>query len=117
MTRKITPAQLDEIEAVAKEAYAQPWGYGWESRLDDADFHTVVHDSECVVHIADVTQGGADAAHIAMMDPATTLALVAEVRELRAKVTLLAEAWQEGWDAAHETPWTDGPTNPYQEEA
>lgn len=30
---------------------------------------------------------------------------------------LLAEAWQEGWDAAHETPWTDGPTNPYREEA
>lgn len=86
MTRKITPAQLDDIEAAAKEAHAQPWGYSWESRLDDADFHTVVHDSECVVHIADVTQGGADAEHIAMMDPATTLALIAEVRELRAKV-------------------------------
>ena len=86
MTRKITPAQLDEIEAAAKEAHAQPWGCSWESRLDDADFHTVVHDSECVVHIADVTQGGADAAHIAMMDPATTLALVAEVRELRARL-------------------------------
>lgn len=91
MTRKITPAQLDEIEAAAKEAYAQPWGYSWESRLDDADFHTVVHDSECVVHIADVTQGGADAEHIAMMDPATTLALVAEVRELRAKVERVRE--------------------------
>lgn len=91
MNAKITPAQLDEIEAAAKEAHAQPWGRGWESRLDDADFHTVVHDSECVVHIADVTQGGADAAHIAMMDPATTLALVAEVRELRAKVVRVRE--------------------------
>lgn len=91
MTRKITPAQLDEIEATAKEAHAQPWGCSWESRLDDADFHTVVHDSECVVHIADVTQGGVDAEHIAMMDPATTLALVAEVRDQRAKVERVRE--------------------------
>ena len=91
MTRKLTPAQLDEIEATAKKAHAQPWGRSWESRVDDADCHTVVHDSECVIHIADVTQGGADAAHIAMMDPATTLALVAEVRELRAKVERVRE--------------------------
>lgn len=91
MTRKITPAQLDEIETAAKEAYAQPWGYSWEGRLDDADFHTVVNDGEYVVHIADVTQGGADAEHIAMMQPSTTLALVAEVRELRAKVERVRE--------------------------
>ena len=98
MTRKITPAQLDEIEAAAKEAHAQPWGYSWESRLDDADFHTVVHDSECVVHIADVTQGGADAEHIAMMDPATTLALVAEVRELKNAARLMQSVIEAKYD-------------------
>ena len=49
MTRKITPAQLDEIEATAKDEMDSGW-------------------------------------RIVLMNPAATLALVAEVRELRAKV-------------------------------
>jgi len=49
MTRKLTPAQLDEIEATAKDEMDSGW-------------------------------------RIVLMNPAATLALVAEVRELRAKV-------------------------------
>lgn len=98
MTRKITPAQLDEIEAAAKEATPGLWG-------------------------------------IVVLNSPTALALVAEVRELRAKVERVREIIdgpnyaelqldlieevleEECWDAAHETPWTDGPVNPYREEA
>ena len=49
MTMKLTPAQLDEIEATAKDEMDSGW-------------------------------------RIVLMNPAATLALVAEVRELRAKV-------------------------------
>lgn len=117
MTRKITPARLDEIEAVAKKIPPGPW------RLDGDE---VVLDRPATLD---------DMAYLATMDPATTLALVAEVRELRAKVVRVREIIdgpdyaelqldlieevleEECWDAAHETPWTDGPVNPYREEA
>ena len=121
MTRKITPAQLDKIEATAKEATPGEWRVDG-GQIEAGEFGEVIVPGP--VLCGSYCYGGSstidgdrlaeDFAHIAMMDPATTLALVAEVRELRAKVALLAEAWQEGWDAAHETPWTDGPTNPYQ---
>lgn len=68
MTRKITPAQLDEIEAAAKKIPTGPWGLEGDE---------VVLDRPATLD---------DMAYVAMMDPATTLALVAEVRELRAKV-------------------------------
>lgn len=79
MTRKITPAQLDEIEAVAKEATPGPW--------------EVIGGGEYVTPIGVMVapdDGGVspeDATHIATFDPSTTLALVAEVRELRARLS------------------------------
>ena len=54
MTMKLTPAQLDEIEATAKDEMDSGW-------------------------------------RIVLMNPAATLALVAEVRELRAKVERVRE--------------------------
>lgn len=58
MTRKLTPAQLDEIEATAKDEMDSGW-------------------------------------RIVLMNPAATLALVAEVRELRAKVERVRELHRE----------------------
>ena len=82
MTRKLTPAQLDEIEAAAKKAGDEvSWAVetrGIEVRIPEVVSHQGLLDPD-------------DAAHIAMMDPATTLALVAEVRELRAKVERVRE--------------------------
>ena len=77
MTRKLTPAQLDEIEAAAKKAGDEvSWAVetrGIEVRIPQVVSYQGLLDPD-------------DAAHIAMMNPTTTLALVAEVRELRAKV-------------------------------
>lgn len=74
MTRKLTPAQLDEIKAAAKEA-SSVHGRGWHSEVSlERDTH------------GRIPAWHRDAKHIATMDPATTLALIAEVRELRAKV-------------------------------
>ena len=82
MTRKLTPAQLDEIEAVAKKADSEvSWAVetrGIEVRIPQVVSHQGLLDPD-------------DAEHVAMMDPATTLALVAEVRELRAKVERVRE--------------------------
>ena len=58
MTRKLTPAQLGEIEATAKDEMDSGW-------------------------------------RIVLMNPAATLALVAEVRELRAKVERVRELHRE----------------------
>ena len=78
MTRKITPAQLDEIEAAAKEATPGPW--------------EVIGGGEYVTPIGlpagfdDCGVSPRDVHYIAAFDPPTVLALIAEVRELRAKV-------------------------------
>ena len=83
MTRKLTPAQLDEIEAAAKKATPSEW-------VHDEDGEVLGSNGESLF-FGDAAGYGlpisrAIAAHVAMMDPATTLALVAEVRELRANV-------------------------------
>ena len=83
MTRKLTPAQLDEIEATAKGATPGEWVHD--------EFGEVLGSNGESLFFGDAAGYGlpisrAIAEHIAMMDPATTLALVAEVRELRAKV-------------------------------
>lgn len=79
MTRKITPAQLDEIERAAGEARYVHWR-GWHSEV------SLKRDTR-----GRIPAWHPDAKLIAMMDPATTLALVAEVRELRAKVERVRE--------------------------
>ena len=73
MTRKITPAQLDEIEEAAKKIPPVPW---------ELEGDEVILDRPATLD---------DMAYVATMDPATTLALVAEVREQRAKVERVRE--------------------------
>lgn len=85
MTRKLTPAQLDEIEAAAKAATPGPWvaeyGGGEEVVLPSDALSTL--EAVCVTKLF---HRQADAKHIAGLSPDVALALVAEVRELRAKV-------------------------------
>lgn len=85
MTEKITPAQLDEIEAAAKAATPGPWvaeyGGGEEVVLPSDALSTL--EAVCVTKL---WHRQADAKHIAGLSPDVALALVAEVRELRAKV-------------------------------
>lgn len=85
MTRKLTSAQLDEIEAAAKAATPGPWvaeyGGGEEVVLPSDALSTL--EAVCVTKLF---HRQADAKHIAGLSPDVALALVAEVRELRAKV-------------------------------
>ena len=110
MTRKITPAQLDEIEAAAKKATPGEWRVDGE-QIEAGEFGEVIIPGP--VLCGSYCYGGSstidgdrlaeDFAHIAMMDPATTLALVAEVRELRAKVERVWEIHALYW----RRPWGD----------
>lgn len=98
MTRKLTPAQLDEIEAVAKEASPGEWRVDG-GQIEVGLFGEVIAPGP--VLCGSYCRGGSstiggdhlaeDFEHVAMMDPSTTLALVAEVRELRAKVERVRE--------------------------
>lgn len=93
MTRKITPAQLDEIEKSARAEITARVAPGSPDQLG-----RVRREFDAFLKAA---------------APINVLAPIYDLREADVRVALLAEAWQEGWDAAHETPWTDGPTNPY----
>lgn len=88
MTGKLTSDQLDEIEAAAKEATPGEWVHDEFGEVRGSDGESLFLDgvAGCGLPIS-----RAIAEHIAMMDPATTLALVAEVRELRAKVERVRE--------------------------
>lgn len=84
MTRKIAPAQLDEIEAAAKKASRGPWEVIPATLEEGRRIKTPAYELMGVdidAPYLDIT----DAEHIAMMDPATTLALVARVKELEAQ--------------------------------
>ena len=85
MTRKLTPAQLDEIEATAKKATRGPWEVIPATFEEGRRIKTPAYEL-MAVDIDAPYLDRTDAEHIATMDPATTLALIAEVRELRAKV-------------------------------
>ena len=85
MTRKLTPAQLDEIEATAKKATRGPWEVIPATFEEGRRIKTPAYEL-MAVDIDAPYLDRTDAEHIAMMNPAATLALVAEVRELRAKV-------------------------------
>ena len=94
MTDKITTDQLDEIEAAAKKATPGPWRVEEGIGIDAGEYDEVISPGQ--VSCMSYCYGGsstidgdnldADMAHIATMDPATTLALIAEVRELRARL-------------------------------
>ncbi|MFK4494795.1 hypothetical protein [Dermacoccus sp. GAS27A] len=80
MSDDLTPARLGEIVAAAEEATPGPWK-AEQIRGSWGALWTAYHRR----WLGDLPSFE-DAEHIAMMDPAATLALVAEVRELRAKV-------------------------------
>ena len=98
MSDGLTPAQLDEIEAAAKKATPGEWRVDGE-QIEAGEFGEVIVPGP--VLCGSYCYGGSstidgdhlaeDFAHVAMMDPATTLALIAEVRELRAKVERVRE--------------------------
>ena len=98
MSDGLTPAQLDEIEAAAKKATPGEWRVDGE-QIEAGEFGEVIVPGP--VLCGSYCYGGSstidgdhlaeDFAHVAMMDPAMTLALVAEVRELRAKVERVRE--------------------------
>ena len=93
MSDGLTPAQLDEIEAAAKKATPGEWRVDGE-QIEAGEFGEVIVPGP--VLCGSYCYGGSstidgdhlaeDFAHVAMMDPATTLALVAEVRELRSRL-------------------------------
>ena len=85
MTRKLTPTRLDEIVAAAEEATPGPREVIPATFEEGRRIKTPAYEL-MAVDIDAPYLDRTDAEHIAMMDPATTLALVAEVRELRAKV-------------------------------
>ena len=121
MTRKLTPAQLDEIEAAAKKATPGPWEANMPPDIIAVDPETGMYGSG-VIELEDyyddpparINAKAEDLAHIAMMDPAPTLALIAEVRELRAKVERVralhqpAETVDDGGATFDPTPCTCG---------
>ena len=90
MSDGLTPDQLDEIEAAAKAATPGPWvaeyGGGEEVVLPSDALSTL--EAVCVTKLL---HRQADAKHIAGLSPDVALALVAEVRELRAKVERVRE--------------------------
>lgn len=85
MSDGLTPTRLDEIVAAAKAATPGPWvaeyGGGEEVVLPSDALSTL--EAVCVTKLF---HRQADAKHIAGLSPDVSLALVAEVRELRAKV-------------------------------
>ena len=83
MTRKITPAQLDEIEATAKKATPGEWVHDEFGEVHGSNGESLFF-GDAAGYALPISRAIAE--HIAMMDPATTLALIAEVRELRAKL-------------------------------
>ena len=83
MTRKLTPDQLDEIEAAAKKATPGEWVHDEDGEVRGSNGESLFFGDAAGYGLP---LSRAIAEHVAMMDPATTLALVAEVRELRAKV-------------------------------
>ena len=113
MTRKLTPTRLDEIVAAADAATPGPWEVIPATFEEGRRIKTPAYEL-MAVDIDAPYLDRTDAEHIATMDPATTLALVAEVRELRAKVERVralhqpAETVDDGGATFDPTPCTCG---------
>ena len=88
MTRKLTPTRLDEIEAAAKKATPGEWVHDEFGEVRGSNGESLFF-GDAAGYALPISRAIAE--HVAMMDPATTLALVAEVRELRAKVERVRE--------------------------
>ena len=94
MSDGLTPTRLDEIVAAAEEATPGPREVIPATFEEGRRIKTPAYEL-MAVDIDAPYLDRTDAEHIAMMDPATTLALVAEVRELRAKVERVRELHRE----------------------
>lgn len=108
------PLDLDAIEALANAATPGPWeasvlgseGYavtGPQGSIPGRHRLRAPRVARCGHEAWDTDK--ANAAHIAGMDPATTLALVAEVRALRAKVEAIEALFSGGPDTSCRTVW------------
>ena len=82
MTRKLTPAQLDEIEAAAKKATPGEWVHDEDGEVRGSNGESLFFGDAAGYGLP---LSRAIAEHVAMMDPATTLALVARVKDLEAQ--------------------------------
>ena len=82
MTRKLTPDQLDEIEATAKKATPGEWAHDEFGEVRDSNGESLFFGDAAGYGLP---LSRAIAEHVAMMDPATTLALVARVKDLEAQ--------------------------------
>jgi len=111
----MTPSTLDEIEAKAKAATLGPWRACGDERGGCLCHMIWSKDADVVIAVSlsskdEAFTGGsgvqdeamvrANALHMAMMDPPTTLALVARVRELEEAMTEYAsmtsgECWSD----------------------
>jgi len=83
MSDNLTPDQLDEIEAAAKKATPGEWVHDEFGEVRGSNGESLFF-GDAAGYALPISRAIAE--HIATMDPATTLALVTEVRELRAKV-------------------------------
>ena len=82
MTRKLTSAQLDEIEAAAKKATPGEWVHDEDGEVRGSNGESLFFGDAAGYGLP---LSRAIAEHVAMMDPATTLALVARVKDLEAQ--------------------------------
>lgn len=82
MTRKLTPDQLDEIEAAAKKATPGEWVHDEDGEVRGSNGESLFFGDAAGYGLP---LSRAIAEHVAMMDPATTLALVARVKDLEAQ--------------------------------
>ena len=107
----LTPAQLDEIEAAAKKVTPGEWAHDEFGEVRGSNGESLFF-GDAAGYALPISRAIAE--HVAMMDPATTLALVAEVRELRAKVERMramhqpAETVDDGGATFDPTPCTCG---------
>ena len=92
MTRKLTSDQLDKIEAAANMATPGEWVHDEFGEVRGSNGESLFF-GDAAGYALPISRAIAE--HVAMMDPATTLALVAEVRELRAKVERVRELHRE----------------------
>lgn len=89
MTSELDLEQLEKVarRAIADEATDETWQQGEEYERDRVRRMVPING---LTYVAE-TMFDVDAAHIATFDPPTVLALIAEVRELRAKVERVRE--------------------------
>ena len=82
MSDGLTPAQLDEIEATAKKATPGEWVHDEDGEVRGSNGESLFFGDAAGYGLP---LSRAIAEHVAMMDPATTLALVARVKDLEAQ--------------------------------